>query len=706
MNPRKKYVPSLTGSFPELHNKISLAENVKKKYVVKDVIDTENEDEDLQLLINFKDDNIEPLWVPYHDFYYGEKLMAGYEQQKSLTGDMENEKVKDQISFHSTWVNFRIHQTINHKGILKASEKVPIPDSDSKNVESSLRQKNNIHASSSGNHSSATPLKSAFRSPITPYISSIKNRDDSSKRKVREINLPPSSSKPRKSVSFSEIDERQSPPPWILGLPIPEENVEEQKISDFPPKPILKGFIKTPSFPAYKSKGKLLTKIQKEIATWKGTLMKSPNQVFISHVWIKPKKGYCEGATYFMKLLNSVDVLWLRGMIPLSYAQEILGLNKDSKPLSIFIMDSDNSFGDPENRLKRAYQKFECSDQASVDDPMTQLIGVLFLNEEKAECFLTFPNSEKTWRKFNFIKKPSAPIILVHCNIKVQKTSFFLRHDVNHSIPMRMITGDADSYFGVVIASANSWLDILPSVCASNPKFTVFGIQNHQEVIDLIQAAILYGGIHVASFDEKNIEIVFVHYCLIEQLAFMPNLTSLKRTPECHFYLFGWDPTLPKSLKLPEILVSGGYIAISTAVLLAHERATVKISNALNSKRNVDKSTWKVVFHPQTPRNLKAMGQRLQNWRPGAQALSIILGIQKGEFEILKPDEICEDKETEIKILYWTLLRLQRLYFQKARHFVLIGQPNELPIQNSEIFGGVEQYTFSEFEETYLLKWQ
>ncbi|CAG8576485.1 1696_t:CDS:2 [Ambispora gerdemannii] len=76
----------------------------------------------------------------------------------------------------------------------------------------------------------------------------------------------------------------------------------------------------------------------------------------------------------------------------------------------------------------------------------------------------------------------------------------------------------------------------------------------------------------------------------------------------------------------------------------------------------------------------------------------IDLSLRNGTIEILKQDEIFTDGD-EAHYLYWSLIRLQALYFHEFCHFVFIGEESEIPVTNSHIIGGVEQYTLKQFEE-------
>ncbi|CAG8584564.1 178_t:CDS:10 [Ambispora leptoticha] len=650
---------------------------MQPKYFVREIVDVvKNEEGNWDVLANFK--GIESMWLPFKHVHNGEKLLENY-KKKNLTIPSPTSSAANINLTHpstSTLPTPQIPPQWQRECISKSNKNI-IP-SESLQITQPMHKNVSLGDKTKGKQKqfSEYPIVLETNKEVEESIQ-INILSNSPQRKIGENSMTENKNneqahcrKVKKGVRFSGQVERQSPPPWIFGMEIPEE-LEQAQNSITTPKSILKG-----SEEISYIKQELKTESSKILLEWKGLLILQNDEPIQKQIVIRPLRGHCPDPSILKESMPRNELI-LDNLLSFFYAMKLM---EKMNPLSIFVMQPATQ-NEHFTEVWKAFNNYK----------LTKKIGIIYLSEDESLCFFVFPNIDNEYKIFGLPKRPpNAMSLLIPFTISIPKPT----NNPNMGNLSFHQSLNVDSYYAQVAIVANKWQGLLPEICKAYPKFAVFGVKGAAEVTDLIDALRFYDAVYAPDFEDENIKIVFVQFDIINQLCLIPNLSKLKK--RCEFRIFGYIPHLSISVNLKPILVAGGYVIFTSLVIKSNENLVDRI---LKQKEKLNgTSTWKLVLHPKTAKILNSVPLESSSRKFRFNKNMIDLKLSDGKIEMLKHEEIFTDGN-EAHYLYWSLIRLQALYFHKFCHFVFIGEESEIPVTNSHIIGGVEQCTLEQFED-------
>ncbi|CAG8575737.1 5867_t:CDS:10, partial [Cetraspora pellucida] len=443
------------------------------------------------------------------------------------------------------------------------------------------------------------------------------------------------------------------------------------------PKPILKAVQKVvtdASDPMQIDEDDALT----ELKQWKGPLTKGKNNKFIANVVIKQVPESYQDEHLFT-ILKNMNQMCMINVIPSSYALQFV--IKDDVLQNILSMESEknphsyDAFGIEQRRLR---------------------IAVFFLKEYEFEkiCLLGIVNSENLCNKMG-LNPTSERMLLIPYNIpeqKVQKNRM--------SLPKQLALGiekmdDIDYFMAEVMIQAEGYGNILPRICANNPKFTIYGNtqhSNHKTIIFCMKA--LSGKYFpIDSIGDETLNLVLVEVVLLNQLNFMPNLIRLRHMKKCQFFIYGYDIKRLRPIKFETYFIPGGLLAVSTKVITTEPQSVERIFRIAQ----INGGKWTILLNPKMKTHLdKIMDKNYGTFNAK---------LNSEEIKFFEEDSWKQQRHgnNEIDTLYWALLisyRVIAINENPPRHCVLIIHEDEIQLPHSQI-PGVEVLTLKEFEKKF-----
>ncbi|RIB01574.1 hypothetical protein C2G38_2127334 [Gigaspora rosea] len=256
---------------------------------------------------------------------------------------------------------------------------------------------------------------------------------------------------------------------------------------------------------------------------------------------------------------------------------------------------------------------------------------------------------------------------------------------------------DIDHFMAEVMIQAESYDDVLPQICANNPKFTIYGNPQHSNHKAIIFCMKALGGKYfsIDAIGDEILDLVLVEIFWLNQLNFMPNLIRLRHMKRCQFLVYGYDIKRLRAIKFESYFISGGYLAVSTKVITTESQSMERIFGTTQ----INRGKWSILLNPK----MKTHIDKLMDKDYGAFNAKIKSEEIKFFEEDLWEKSQQRHDNNEVGTLYWSLLIFYRtlaINGNPPRHCVLIIHEDEMQLSHSQI-PGVEVLTLKEFEKKF-----
>ncbi|CAG8662614.1 339_t:CDS:10 [Cetraspora pellucida] len=417
---------------------------------------------------------------------------------------------------------------------------------------------------------------------------------------------------------------------------------------------------------------------------WKGPLTKGKNNKFIANVVIKQVPESYQDEHIFT-ILKNMNQMCMINVIPSSYALQFV--IKDDILQNILSMESEKN--------PHSYDAF------GIEQRLLRVNDLEY--EFEKICLLGIVNSENLCNKMG-LNPTSERMLLIPYNIpeqKVQKNRM--------SLPKQLALGiekmdDIDYFMAEVMIQAEGYGNILPRICANNPKFTIYGNTQHSNHKTIIFCMKALGGKYfpIDSIGDENLNIVLVEVVLLNQLNFMPNLIRLRHMKKCQFFVYGYDIKRLRPIKFETYFIPGGLLAVSTKVITTEPQSVeriFRIAQIVDMLVKHNGGKWTILLNPKMKTHLdKIMDKNYGTFNAK---------LNSEEIKFFEEDSWKQSQQrhgnNEIDTLYWALLisyRVIAINENPPRHCVLIIHEDEIQLPHSQI-PGVEVLTLKEFEKKF-----
>ncbi|CAG8433993.1 494_t:CDS:10 [Scutellospora calospora] len=374
-------------------------------------------------------------------------------------------------------------------------------------------------------------------------------------------------------------------------------------------------------------------------------------------------------------ILKEMDQMCMTNVIPLSYASQFV--IKDVFLQGVLSIESDRNL--------HSYDALEIEQKWLKANDLEY--------EFEKLCLLGIVNSENICNKIGLIPT-SERMFLIPYNIselKGQQNSMIL--------PKQLVLGiekmdDIEYFMSEVMLQAEGYYEVLPQICANNPKFTIYGNLQHSNNKAMIFCMETLGGKYfpIDTIGDMTLDLVLVEVTWLNQLNFMPNLIRLRHMKRCQFLVYGYDIKRLQSIKFNTYFVPGGLLAVSTKAITTESQAIERIFGTAH----VNNGKWTILLNPRLKSHISEIMGRNYWARISSQEIKFF------EEDLWKQSRQ-RHGNNEVGTLYWAVLisyRILALNENPPRHCVLIVHENEIQFPHSQI-PGVEILTLKAFEKKF-----
>ncbi|CAG8531761.1 7610_t:CDS:10 [Gigaspora margarita] len=412
----------------------------------------------------------------------------------------------------------------------------------------------------------------------------------------------------------------------------------------------------------------------------------------------------CVSLTELNDILKDMDQMCMVNVIPLSYAFQYV--IKDGVLQGILSMESDKN---PRSR-----------DSFGIEQKWLRTNDLE--HELEKLCLLGIVNSENMCNKLG-LNPTLERMILIPYNIPEPKRQQNCMDFSKSPVLGIENMDDIDHFMAEVMIQAESYDDVLPQICANNPKFTIYGNPQHSNHKAIIFCMNALGGKYfpIDAIGDETLDLVLVnilHFSFfksliynnhlicssitiqievfwLSQLNFMPNLIRLRHMKRCQFLVYGYDIKRLRPIKFESYFIPGGYLAVSTKVITTESQSMERIFGTTQ----INRGKWSILLNPKIKTHIdKIMGKNYGAFNAKIKSEEIMFF----EEDLWKKSQH-RHENNEVGTLYWALLMFYRalaINGNPPRHCVLIIHEDEMKLSHSQI-PGVEILTLKEFEKKF-----